>query len=142
MKAKVIIQAAIELSLFFAIIMFILIYSVKGFEYFAKPNTIILFIGMIIGFTLFILASISFQYSKIKQFPEEELEYYKNPPWKKLLLTSVFWGIILTAVMMFSMKNLGVIHIFLLFIIFTLFYFVLKSYIFRFYRLSKKAEKN
>jgi multisubunit Na+/H+ antiporter MnhC subunit len=143
-NTKVYVQSISELFIFFLLIDALLFYITKGSEFFLLTKNITMYIGVSLLLALFLLFSVSWQYKKMQLMTEEEIEYYKNPPWKKIIITAIVMGLGLS--LLFVYLSLDKTYrtftwISILWVVFTLFYLIIKAYVFRFYKLMRKSSE-
>ena len=141
-KSKVYLKSVVELSVFFLIVDAVLFYITKGAEFFALTKNVGMYIGVSLVMAIMLLFSVSWQYKKILLMDDEDLKLYKNPPWKRLILTSILMGLALSTFFVYLVLGeefRSVTWVLILWVLFTLFYLVLKSYVFRFYKLMTKS---
>ncbi len=141
-KSKVYLKSITELFIFFLIVDAILFYITKGLEFFTLTKNVGMYIGVSLILAILLIFSVSWQYKKILLMDDEELQNYKNPPWKKIVLISIIMGLGLSLFFVFltvGKEFRTITWILILWVLFTLFYLVLKAYIFRFYKLMIKS---
>jgi len=142
---KIYLTAFIELFIIFGIINFLLFFIKHGLAFFIDINSFFIIFGLSALLSFILLISVAWQYKKIIMLDEEELKSFKFPPLKKILIKAVFLGFIISLFFIilgldisFENKKEFLQTFILLWIIFTLLYFTLKTYIFRFYKLMNK----
>ncbi len=147
-QTKVYITAFLELLAVFGLIDFVFFTIKQGLIYFSTANNILVYLALSAVLAIMLLMSVAWQYKKTLLMDDDELQFYENPPWKKIIVRSVFMGLALAVFfislgMDISMENKRLYYttLGLLWFVFAFLYFMLKSYIFRFYKLMKKTDE-